>query len=267
MHAALLLIGNELLSGKIQEANLAHLARTLRSHGVSLRRSVMVPDEVATIEAEVRALSMSHTWLFTSGGVGPTHDDVTMAAVARAFDMEVVLHPHLAAMIRGRYGDQCTAGHLRMAQVPSGAFLETSLRTLAPAQAAAQAAAPAPLAQEPEADEWPAVRIGNTWVLPGVPEAFRMKLEIVAASLRRSGGGPAFVTHAVYTQLDEAALIPALDAVVAAFPSIDVGSYPKWFDPTYRTKLTFDGRDEAAVRAARDAFVALLPPGEPQRIE
>ncbi len=254
MEAALLLIGNELLSGKIQEANLAHLAQMLRKHGVALRRSVMVPDELPTIEAEVRALSSSYTWLFTSGGVGPTHDDVTMVGVARAYGVDVVVHPQLAAMIRARYGERCTEGHLRMAMVPAGAALETSTGTVSN--------------ESPDPpDEWPAVRVENTWVLPGVPEAFRMKLEIVAATLRKRGGGPAFVSLAVYTQLEEAGLIPALERVVAAHPQVEVGSYPKWFDPTYRTKLTFDGRDEAVVRAARDAFVALLPPGEPQRIE
>ncbi len=258
MEAALLLIGNELLSGKIQEANLAHLAHTLRKHGVALRRSVMVPDELPIIEAEVRALSRSYTWLFTSGGVGPTHDDVTMVGVARAYGVDVMLHPQLAAMIRARYGDRCSEGHLRMAMVPAGAALETSSGTVPPTAAGDAVEAP---------DEWPAVRIENTWILPGVPEAFRMKLEIVAATLRRSGGGPAFVSLAVYTQLDEAGLIPALEQVVAAHPQVEIGSYPKWFDPTYRTKLTFDGRDETVVRAARDAFVALLPAGEPQRIE
>ncbi len=228
MEAALLLIGNELLSGKIQEANLAHLAHTLRKHGVALRRSVMVPDELPIIEAEVRALSRSYTWLFTSGGVGPTHDDVTMVGVARAYGVDVMLHPQLAAMIRARYGDRCSEGHLRMAMVPAGAALETSSGTVPPTAAGDAVEAP---------DEWPAVRIENTWILPGVPE------------------------------LDEAGLIPALEQVVAAHPQVEIGSYPKWFDPTYRTKLTFDGRDETVVRAARDAFVALLPAGEPQRIE
>src|SRR5690242_17411044 len=107
------------------------------------------------------------------------------------------------------------------------------------------------------------VRFRNVWCLPGVPEVFRMKLQVVRAHMVSA---PRFVSFAVYTKMDEGDLKPLLDRVVAAHPDVEVGSYPKWHDPTYKTKLTFDGRDEARVRAARDAFVALLPPGEPQKI-
>jgi FAD synthetase len=94
---------------------------------------------------------------------------------------------------------------------------------------------------------------------------FRMKLPVVVA--RIGAGSTAFVTRAVYVKLDEGVLKPALDRVVADFADVGVGSYPKWLDPSYKTKITFDGRDETRVLAARDAFVALLPPGEPQRVE
>lgn len=94
-----------------------------------------------------------------------------------------------------------------------------------------------------------------------------MKLPVVTAHLAKGGEGRAFVSHAVYAQLEEGVLKPMLDRVVSSFPDVSVGSYPKWMDPAYKTKVTFDGRDEARVLAARDAFVALLPPGEPQRTE
>jgi molybdenum cofactor synthesis domain-containing protein len=236
--AAALVIGNELLSGKVDDANVGVLARALRGVGVALSRVVMVEDDVATIAREVTALSGSHDWLFTSGGVGPTHDDVTIEAVALAFGVPVVAHPTLEAMIHGHFGARVRPGHLRMALVPEGALLES-------------------LPEVP----WPTVRVQNTWVMPGVPEAFRMKIPVVLAALR---GGRAFVSHAVYTKMDEGDLKPLLDQTVKAFPDVEIGSYPKWNDPTYRTKLTFDGRDEARVAAARDAFVAILPPGEPQ---
>ncbi len=239
--AAALVIGNELLSGKVDETNLGVLARALRGVGVLLRRSVMVQDDVAVIADEVSALRRSHDWVFTSGGVGPTHDDVTIDAVARAFGVPVVSHPTLESMIRGHYGARVTAGHLRMTLVPEGAVLEVS-------------------AEVP----WPTVRMQNVWVLPGVPEAFRMKIPLVVAQLR---GAPAFVTHAVYTKMDEGDLRPLLDRVVAAFPDVEVGSYPKWAEPSYRTKLTFDGLDDARVIEAREAFVATLPTGEPQRVD
>ena len=239
--AAALIIGNELLSGKVEEANLALLARTLRGLGIELRRVVMVKDDVDTIAREVRELAASHDWLFTSGGVGPTHDDVTIEAVAKAFDMNVVSSAEVEQMIRGYYGEKCTPGHLRMALMPEGAALESS----------------------PEI-RWPTLRVKNTWLLPGIPEVFRMKLPVVVS--RISAGKP-YISRAVYTQMEEGTLKPLLDAVVLAFPDVDVGSYPKWRDATYKTKLTFDGRDEARVLGACDAFIATLPQGEPQRIE
>jgi molybdenum cofactor synthesis domain-containing protein len=239
--AAVLVIGNEILSGKVEEANVAALARALRGLGVQLQRVVVVPDEEGTIAQEVRSLSAAHDWLFTSGGVGPTHDDVTIEAVATAFGVAVVSSPAMEAMLRKHYADACTEGHLRMARMPEGASLETTAEV-----------------------SWPTIRMGNTWLLPGIPEVFRMKLPVVMAHI---GKGQAFVSRAVYALLDEGVLKPMLDRVVASFPDVSVGSYPKWHDVTYRTKVTFDGRDEARVRQARDAFVASLPPGEPQRIE
>ncbi len=237
----MLVIGNELLSGKVQEANLAVLAQTLRELGVELSRVVMVLDDIDTIANEVRVLSRSHDWLFTSGGVGPTHDDVTIEAVAKAFDVPVVEDESMAQMIRAHYMERCTAGHLRMALVPEGAILETTKEI-----------------------RWPTVRFGNTWVMPGIPEVFRMKLPVI---VERVGQAPRYVSRAVYTKMDEAELKPLLDALVVEYPDVVIGSYPKWLDPTYKTKLTFDARDEARVDAAKDAFVSRLPSGEPQRIE
>lgn len=245
--AAALVIGDGILSGKVEEANVAVLARTLRGLGILLRRVVMVMDDVETIAAEVRGLSSEHDWLFTSGGIGPTHDDVTIAAVAKAFGARVVSSPEMELALRAHYKEKCTEGHLRMALIPEGASLEAT----------------------PEIG-WPTIRLRNTWLLPGIPEAFRMKLPVVVARiglLDVRAGARAFVSHAVYVKLDEGVLKPLLDLVVGRFPDVSVGSYPKWHDTTYRTKLTFDGRDEPLVMAARDAFVALLPAGEPQGVD
>ncbi len=244
--AAILVIGNEILSGKVEEANVAVLARALRPLGVLLRRVVVVLDDVDTIAREVTELARSHDWLFTSGGVGPTHDDVTIEAVAKAFGVEVVSSPEMEAMLRAHYKERCTEGHLRMALIPEGAALEVSAEV-----------------------RWPTIRLKNTWLLPGIPEVFRMKLPVVIERVRGEAAGPAsaFVSHAVYVKMDEGDLKPLLDRVVATFADVSVGSYPKWLDPTYKTKLTFDGQDDARVVAARDSFVASLPAGEPQRVD
>jgi molybdopterin-biosynthesis enzyme MoeA-like protein len=239
--AAALVIGNELLTGKVEEANVVFLARTLRGLGIELRRVVMILDDVDQIAAEVKALASTHDWLFTSGGVGPTHDDVTVMGVAKAYGVNVIEEPVLATMLRDHYKERITDGHLRMALVPEGAILEVT----------------------PEV-RWPTIRIANTWLLPGIPEIFRMKLATVIA---RVGAGVSFVSRSVFTKMDEGDLKPLLDQIVDRFPDVGVGSYPKWQDPTYKTKLTFDGRSPDRVDAARDAFLALLPAGEPQRVE
>lgn len=239
--AAALLIGNELLSGKVHEANLVELARTLRSLGVRLERVLMIPDEIAVIGAEVRALSDAYDVVFTSGGVGPTHDDVTIEGIAHGFGVAVDSDPIMEGLLRSAYGERTTEGHLRMALIPRGAQLAVT----------------------PDV-RWPTVVMKNVWVLPGVPEIFRMKLAVVREWVR---GTLPFVSKAVFLKLDEADLKPLIDRVVAGHPGVDVGSYPKWFDPSYKTKITFDARDADSVGAACEAFVASLPAGEPQRVE
>jgi molybdenum cofactor synthesis domain-containing protein len=240
--AAALVIGDEILSGKVGEANVVALARMLRGLGILLQRVVVIRDDIDTIVREVRELSSTHDWLFTSGGVGPTHDDVTIQAVSKAFGTRVVSSPQMEAMLRAHYRERCTEGHLRMALMPEGASLEAT----------------------PEL-AWPTIRLRNTWLLPGIPEVFRMKLPLVAARIGHVG--PAFVSHAVYVKMDEGVLTPLLDRVVRDYPDVSIGSYPKWQEPSYKTKLTFDGRDEARVLSARDSFVALLPEDEPQRVD
>lgn len=251
--AAVLLIGNELLSGKVQDANLVVLARDLRALGVRLTRVVMVEDVREVIRDEVRALASTHDWLVTSGGVGPTHDDVTLAAVADAFGVGLERREEIASLLRGFYGARCTEGHLCMADLPVGTELLSE-------------------ADGPEGDvvevggkklPWPAFLVRNVFCLPGIPQIFQMKLGAIRARLRKLGAS-AFVSRGVLTDMDEGNLKPLLDAVVAQHPEVEIGSYPAWIGAPYRTKLTFDGRDAARVEAALEAFVATLPAGEPK---
>lgn len=228
--AAALIIGNELLSGKVQEQNLIELSRLLRTLGIRLVRAVLLPDDLPLLASEIQSLSGSVDVLFTSGGVGPTHDDVTIEAVARAFGVKPALDPLLERLVRARYGDDCNEAHLRMALVPEGAEL-VSVSDV----------------------QWPTTLMHNVFVLPGVPEIFRAKLDAVRHHLR----GPApFLSRAVYLDVDEAELKDALDAVVARHPGVEIGSYPKWFEPRYKTKITFDAQDPDAIEAALADFVS-----------
>ncbi len=238
--AAALIIGSELLSGKTQDQNVLVLARSLRRLGVELRRVLVVPDDLALVSAELRSLSASFDWVFTSGGIGPTHDDITIAAVAAAFDTSVEIEPSLARMIEAHFGDALLPGHLLMARIPKGCDLIAS-----------------------DELKWPTVRMRNVWVLPGVPDIFR---ERIAHVEQHFAAHTPFVTRSVFTKLDEGQLVPMLDQVVLRFPSVSVGSYPKWKDPRWCTQLTFDGTDADAVDQALEAFLGLIPEGEPVRV-
>jgi len=239
--AAFLAIGNELLGGKVAEANLFPLAKTLRGLGIELRTAEILLDDVPTLARAVERLAKAHGVLVTSGGVGPTHDDVTMEAVAAAFGRKVVRNPELVEWVRRTFGAKMTEAHLRFADVPEGALLRH-----APDIA------------------WPTPVLENVWILPGVPEVFRMKL----ATLRAWLVGPRpFVTRALVLNQDEVELKDALDGVVAAHPTVSVGSYPALFNPRYRTRITFDGTSEAAVGAALDDLRSRLLPGSIVDIE
>jgi molybdenum cofactor synthesis domain-containing protein len=240
--AAAIVVGNEILSGKISEANVFELARVLRASGVALSRVVVVPDDIETIAREVRSLAAAFDYVFTSGGVGVTHDDVTIEAVARAFEVPVVRDPELEALIRGHYGDRVHENHLALANVPEGASKRTAEGAL-----------------------WPLIAKANVFILPGIPEIFVRKLRILEAHL--AGAGTPFQTRAVFTRMDEALLKPILDEVVAGHPDVEVGSYPRWNDPEYETKVTLDGRDPDAIERALARLLELLPAGEPQWIE
>ena len=239
--AAALIIGNEILSGKIADANLQVLARSLRDVAVRLDRVVIVPDELALISREVGELSASRDFVFTSGGVGPTHDDVTVDAVADAFRVPVVVAAQMEAVLRSYYGERLTAGHLRMARVPEGARL----------------------IQSPDVP-WPSVVMRNVWILPGIPPIFALKMDAVRSEL---ACGQCFVSRSLKTKLDEGALKPLLDRVVAAHPDVEIGSYPQWREPRYKTKLTFDSLEATRAEAACSALLALLAPDDVVTLE
>lgn len=238
--AAALIIGNEILTGKVQEENVAYLAREFFGLGVTLRQVVVCPDEMDVIVENLNFLRVKHDLVITSGGVGPTHDDITIDAVALAFGRTVVRSAEVEAMIREYYGDRVTGGHLRMANMPDGAELVRS------------AAVP-----------WPTIHIGNVYVLPGVPQIFRRKFDTLRPHF---GGNEPFVSRAVFTLCDEGEVAELLQRLTVQHPSVTIGSYPRWRDPEYRVKITFDGRDADAVQAAADAFVAALEPDKLVRI-
>jgi molybdenum cofactor synthesis domain-containing protein len=230
--AGILLVGNEILSGKIEDANAAYLCRELRALGVDVRRISVVPDDVAVIAAEVGRQSADHDVVFTSGGVGPTHDDVTIEGVARAVGVPLVRHPALVALLSEYYGAGLNDAHLKMAEVPQGAELVAagSLR-------------------------FPTIVMGNIYILPGVPEIFRQKFDAIRERFRDQP----FHLRNVFVRIGEGSLADHLNAVLREFPSLLLGSYPEFSNPEYRVKVTLESRDRAYLETALAALLDRLP--------
>lgn len=227
--AAALVIGDEILSGKVAEANLAVLIPALRRRGVRLRRVAMVGDEVAAIAAEVAACAASHDVVITSGGIGPTHDDLTVTGVARAFGLPLVRSAELEAIVRERWGKEVNEAALRMADVPAGARLIPS-----------------------EDGLLPLVVVRNVYLLPGVPSLFERKLAVLLGELGEHSP-PFSLTLTVSRQ--ETAIAATLDAVAAAFPEVKIGSYPQENRTVW---ITLEGDSTPRVRQAYDRLRCLL---------
>ena len=231
--AAVVVIGNEILTGKSEDKNASFLIGELYRLGVTLRRIVVIPDDLDTISHEVSQCSREFDYVFTSGGVGPTHDDVTIEGVARAFGREVVRHPELEAMLRGYFAEGIDESRLRMADIPAGAELirEPGMR-------------------------WPVPAVENVYILPGVPELFRSKFEAISERFR----GTPFHACAIYTQEDEFDISPRLHEVAAKHPDVEIGSYPTFTRKDYRVKVTIESKESASVDSAREALLELLDP-------
>lgn len=238
--AAIVVIGNEILTGKSPDKNASFLIDELYQLGVSLRRVVIIPDELDTIAQAVRECADLFDYVFTSGGVGPTHDDMTIAGVAMAFDRPVIRHSQLEAMLRGYFGEGIDEARLRLADMPEGSSLiyDSGMR-------------------------WPVLATENVFVLPGVPELFRSKFEAMRERFRAE---PFFVVT-IYTREDEFDIAPRLDQVAAEYSKVEIGSYPNFTSDEYRVKLTIESKEAAAVEQARAALLARLDAAAIVRVE
>jgi molybdenum cofactor synthesis domain-containing protein len=207
--AGIILIGDEILSGKVVDENARFLIEELRELGVALLRVSIIPDVLDEIAAEVRSFAGRYDHVFTSGGVGPTHDDLTMAGVARAFDTQIVRHPELERLLRGFYGAGIAERNLRMADVPDGVTLVLG-----------------------DSPSWPVITLRNVYILPGIPEIFRIKFK----SIRERFRSDPYHLHCVFTSEEEGAIAAELDRIVAAYPGVQVGSYPRLDSSEYKVK-------------------------------
>ncbi|RPH82987.1 MAG: competence/damage-inducible protein A [Candidatus Rokuibacteriota bacterium] len=230
--AGIILVGNEILSGKIADANAAYLCRELRALGVDVRRIAVIPDEVQLIAEVVAEFSRDFDVVFTSGGVGPTHDDVTIEGVARAMAVPVVRHTTLVALLERYYRGAVTGAALRMAEIPDGAELVGG-----------------------EIVRFPTVLMRNVYVLPGVPEIFRAKFEALRERFRDQ---PIHLKN-VFVSIGEGTLADYLNRLLADFPLLQLGSYPELSNPEYKVKVTLESRDRGYLDQALADFLARLP--------
>ncbi len=222
--AGIVIIGDEILTGKFADENAAFLIGELRALGVDLRRITMIPDVIEDIAATVTDFAGRFDHVFTSGGVGPTHDDMTMAGIAHGFGTRVVRQPVLEDKVRAYWGDKVTDANLRLADVPDGAELVYGKDQV-----------------------WPVVAYRNVYILPGVPTLFRRKFVDIRDRFRAE---PLTVAR-LYLDAEEGQIAADLDAVVAAFPSVRIGSYPRFSEKDFKVLITFEGQRAADVAGAQ----------------
>jgi len=238
--AGILVIGNEILSGKVVDTNSPFLCQELRELGVDVERIVTIPDGVEVIAEHVRAMSEAYDFVFTSGGIGPTHDDVTLDGIAAAFDRGVVRSESIVERLRRATGEEPNESQLKMAQIPAGATLLDS------------------------GDLWfPLVVVDNVYAFPGIPELLRKKFQ---SSRERFRGIP-FVLKRVFVRLMESEIAEDLHALLGEYPELLLGSYPKIREESFRVLLTLESRDAQYVQKALDSLLARLPEDAVARVE
>lgn len=229
--AAIMLIGNEILSGKIKDENAFYLSQRLRHLGVSLEKIIVVPDQKEIIAEEIRILSERFNHVFTSGGVGPTHDDITLESIAYAFNEPILLDSQLDTLLRNYFGERLSEAHLRMAQIPKGSELIWY-----------------------EGAKWPVYTYKNIYILPGVPQIFRGKFEQIAERFRVGR----FYLRSVYLNAGEGAIAELLSQIQKDF-EVEVGSYPNvQSHNNYHVRVTIESRQAEQVNLAVKTLIQEL---------
>jgi molybdenum cofactor synthesis domain-containing protein len=230
--AALIIIGDEILSGRTQDANLAYLARWLNIQGIRLKEARVVSDNAAAIGEAVTACLSAHDYVFTTGGIGPTHDDITVDSVAAALGRKVVHHPDAVDILSRYYGDRITEARLRMARVPEGADLIPNPETGAPG-----------------------IRLDRLFIMAGVPKITQGMLRGLDGTL---AGGRPVVSRAVGAWTQESRVADLLARIQKEHEGVQVGSYPFWREGKGGANFVLRAVDDSRLAAAVDALKAAL---------
>lgn len=234
--ACLIIIGNEILSGRTQDKNLAWLAKSLNDEGIRLMETRVIPDVKQTIIDTVNACRNNFTYVFTTGGIGPTHDDITSDAIASAFGVSLERNSEAVALLERHYSKaDLNAARLKMADIPAGASL-----ILNPVSAA------------------PGFRIGNVYVLAGVPTIMQAMFDFIRPELK---GSERMLSRTLSVFVTEGMIASALSAIQDEYPDVEIGSYPFMRQQRLGTSLvaraTDSARLDSACRKIRDMLLAL----------
>jgi molybdenum cofactor synthesis domain-containing protein len=231
--AAVLLIGDEVLSGRTKDKNLGFIADYLTALGIDLKEARVVADEEGDIVAAVNALRQRYTYVFTTGGIGPTHDDITADCIAKAFGVGISQHPEAREILLKHFaslGREPNEARMRMARIPDGAkLIENSV------------------------SKAPGFRIGNVFVMAGVPKVMNAMMDAIAPQL---SGGVKVSSRSIRFEGGEGDIAKPLKDVQEQFPMLAIGSYPFESEAGFNTNLVLRGRDETALAAAVDAVKA-----------
>jgi molybdenum cofactor synthesis domain-containing protein len=233
--AAFIVIGDEILSGRTKDVNIGAVADFCTDLAIDLMEVRVVPDIEDEIVAAVNAVRARYTYVFTSGGIGPTHDDITADAIAKAFGVALPIHPDARKMLEDRWRDRGidpNEARLRMARVPEGGSLIVNSVSAAPG-----------------------FRIGNVHVMAGVPVIMRAMLESIAPTLT---GGRKVHSITVRSRVGEGNIAAPLAALQERFPEVKMGSYPRMGDGTVMTELVLRSSDESQLKLAADAVQAMV---------
>lgn len=236
--AALCIIGDEILSGRTQDRNIAQIGLWLNMQGIRLKEVRIVPDEVAAIGAAVTVLAANHDYLFTTGGIGPTHDDITIDAIASALGVPVVIHPQARTILENYYADRggVSEARLRMARTPEGASLIVNENSGAPG-----------------------IRIGNIFVLAGVPHIAAAMLDSLSGQLE---GGRPLVSATIGCWVQESEVADLLAEAELTHDGCQIGSYPFFRDGRTGANFVIRSIDQGVLDAcAADLATALAAKG------
>lgn len=231
--ACIIIIGNEVLSGRTQDINLTWLAKRLNEQGVRVMESRIIPDVEEVIISAVNSARKHFTYVFTTGGIGPTHDDITSASIAKAFNLPLIMHPEAERRLRAHYTpDQVNEARMKMAQTPQGATLIDNPVSTAPGYI-----------------------VENVYVMAGVPRIMQAMFDGIKHTLK---GGAPMLSHTLSAYVTEGTIAEDLTRIQSQFPSVEIGSYPFVHQQKLGTSLVARSTDAEALAQCAKAIKALL---------